>query len=120
MIAAGIDIGSRATKAVLLNQAAVLSSVIMDTGPESARTSEAAMQALLQLLEARAVFEIPFSAGFDVVRAEIPLLPAQRRSDAEVVEAARIAEAAVMGARERFRAVIRYRKAAREGTEPTS
>ncbi len=48
MIAAGIDIGSRATKAVLLNQAAVLSSVIMDTGPESARTSEAAMQALLQ------------------------------------------------------------------------
>lgn len=48
MITAGIDIGSRATKAVLLNQAAVLSSVIMDTGPESARTSEAAMQVLLQ------------------------------------------------------------------------
>ncbi len=47
MIVAGIDIGSRATKGVLLNQAAVLSSVILDTGPESAKTSEAAMQALL-------------------------------------------------------------------------
>lgn len=48
MIVAGIDIGSRATKGVLLNQAAVLSSVIIDTGPESVKTSEAAMQALLQ------------------------------------------------------------------------
>ena len=34
MIVAGIDIGSRATKAVLLNKASVLSSVICDTGPE--------------------------------------------------------------------------------------
>jgi predicted CoA-substrate-specific enzyme activase len=48
MIFAGIDIGSRATKAVLLNQASVLSSVILDTGPESVKTSEAALQALLQ------------------------------------------------------------------------
>jgi len=48
MIVAGIDIGSRATKAVLLNKASVLSSVICDTGPESVKTSEAAMQVLLR------------------------------------------------------------------------
>jgi predicted CoA-substrate-specific enzyme activase len=48
MIVAGIDIGSRATKAVLLNKASVLSSVICDTGPESVKTSEAALQVLLR------------------------------------------------------------------------
>ncbi len=48
MIVAGIDIGSRATKGVLLNQASVLSSVIIDTGPESVKTSETALQALLR------------------------------------------------------------------------
>ena len=37
MIVAGIDIGSRATKAVLLNKASVLSSVICDTGPRVSR-----------------------------------------------------------------------------------
>src|SRR5690606_41330442 len=53
--------------------------------------------ALLQLLEARAVFEIPVTAGFDVVRAEIPLLPAQRRGDTEVVDPAPQAEAIADG-----------------------
>ncbi len=48
MIVAGIDIGSRATKAVLLNKTALISSVICDTGPESVKTSESAMQALLK------------------------------------------------------------------------
>jgi len=48
MVVAGIDIGSRATKAVLLNKASVLSSVICDTGPESVKTSESAMQLLLK------------------------------------------------------------------------
>ncbi len=48
MVAAGIDVGSRATKAVLLDRAAVLSSVVMDTGPESVKTSEEALQAVLR------------------------------------------------------------------------
>ena len=39
MIYAGIDIGSRSAKAVLLNDDAILSSAITDTGPESVRTS---------------------------------------------------------------------------------
>src|SRR5690606_29076168 len=61
--------------------------------------------ALLQLLESRAVFEIPFSAGFDVVRAEIPLLPAQRRGDTEVVDPVPEAEAIADGTG-KFRALL--------------
>ncbi len=47
MIVAGIDIGSRAAKAVLLNEGDILSSVICDTGPESVRTSQMTMKRLL-------------------------------------------------------------------------
>jgi len=39
LIVAGIDIGSRAAKAVILNSASIISSVICDTGPESVKTS---------------------------------------------------------------------------------
>ena len=39
MIVAGIDIGSRAAKAVILKDSSILSSVIRDTGPESVKTS---------------------------------------------------------------------------------
>lgn len=39
MIVAGIDIGSRAAKAVILKDNAILSSAIRDTGPESVKTS---------------------------------------------------------------------------------
>jgi len=39
MIVAGIDIGSRAAKAVIMNNGAILSSVICDTGPESVKTA---------------------------------------------------------------------------------
>lgn len=39
MIFAGIDIGSRAAKAVILEDGAIVSSVICDTGPESVKTS---------------------------------------------------------------------------------
>ena len=48
MIVAGIDIGSRAAKAVLMNDGAIVSSVIADTGPESVKTSRMTMTALLQ------------------------------------------------------------------------
>lgn len=47
MIVAGIDIGSRAAKAVLLKDGAIISSVIRDTGPESIRTSLVTMEKLL-------------------------------------------------------------------------
>ncbi len=47
MIVAGIDIGSRAAKAVLLRDGAIISSVIGDTGPESIRTSQVTMEKLL-------------------------------------------------------------------------
>ncbi|UCC59956.1 MAG: hypothetical protein JSV02_09520, partial [Dehalococcoidia bacterium] len=39
MIVAGIDIGSRAAKAVVLGDGSIVSSVICDTGPESVKTS---------------------------------------------------------------------------------
>lgn len=47
MIVAGIDIGSRAAKAVALQDGKIISSVINDTGPESVKTSCLAMEALL-------------------------------------------------------------------------
>ncbi|HEY50837.1 MAG TPA: 4Fe-4S binding protein [Dehalococcoidia bacterium] len=40
MIVAGIDIGSRAAKAVVMNNGAIVSSVTCDTGPESVKTSQ--------------------------------------------------------------------------------
>jgi len=47
MIVAGIDIGSRAAKAVVMEDSSILSSVITDTGPESVKTSYMAMKKLL-------------------------------------------------------------------------
>ncbi len=43
MIVAGIDIGSRAAKAVVMNDGKIVSSVICDTGPESVKTSRMTM-----------------------------------------------------------------------------
>ena len=43
MIVAGIDIGSRAAKAVVMEKGHVLSSVICDTGPDSIKTSQMTM-----------------------------------------------------------------------------
>ena len=48
MIVGGIDIGSRAAKAVLMNDCSIISSVICDTGPESVKTSQMTMDKLLQ------------------------------------------------------------------------
>ena len=48
MIVAGIDIGSRAAKAVVMEDSSILSSVITDTGPESVKTSYMAMEKLLK------------------------------------------------------------------------
>ena len=48
MIVAGIDIGSRAAKAVVMNDGAILSSVICDTGPESVKTSQMTMARVLE------------------------------------------------------------------------
>jgi activator of 2-hydroxyglutaryl-CoA dehydratase len=39
MIVAGIDIGSRAAKAVIMKDGAVIAATIGDTGPESVKTS---------------------------------------------------------------------------------
>ena len=47
MIVAGIDIGSRAAKAVVLNDGSIISSVICDTGPESVKTSYTTIEAAL-------------------------------------------------------------------------
>ncbi len=43
MIVAGIDIGSRAAKAVVMNDGTIISSVICDTGPESVKTARMTM-----------------------------------------------------------------------------
>ncbi len=48
MIVAGIDIGSRAAKGVLMRDNEIISSVIGDTLAESVRTSEATMSKLLE------------------------------------------------------------------------
>jgi predicted CoA-substrate-specific enzyme activase len=47
MIVAGIDIGSRAAKAVVMNDGRIASSVIGDTGPESVKTSQMTMARVL-------------------------------------------------------------------------
>lgn len=47
MIVAGIDIGSRAAKAVVMNDGDIISSVICDTGPESVKTSQMTMERVL-------------------------------------------------------------------------
>ena len=48
MIVAGIDIGSRAAKAVIMNDSSIVSSVICDTGPESVKTSQMTMEKVLE------------------------------------------------------------------------
>jgi len=48
MIAAGIDIGSRAAKAVIMRDGAILSTAIRDTGPESVKTSQTLIREVLQ------------------------------------------------------------------------
>jgi len=48
MIVAGIDIGSRAAKAVVLKDDSIVSSVIRDTGPESVKTSRMVMEEVLK------------------------------------------------------------------------
>ncbi len=48
MIVAGIDIGSRAAKAVIMKDGAIVSSVIRDTGPESVKTSYMVIEEVLK------------------------------------------------------------------------
>jgi len=48
MLFAGIDIGSRAAKAVVMRDDTILSSAIRDTGPESVKTSQALIAAVLE------------------------------------------------------------------------
>jgi len=48
MLVAGIDIGSRAVKAVVMNDGTIVSSVICDTGPESVKTSQMSMEKVLE------------------------------------------------------------------------
>jgi predicted CoA-substrate-specific enzyme activase len=48
VIVGGIDIGSRAAKAVIMSNGSIISSVIRDTGPESVKTSETTMAEALK------------------------------------------------------------------------
>ena len=48
MIFAGIDIGSRAAKAVIMKDGSILSSIICDTGPESVKTSYMTIEEVLK------------------------------------------------------------------------
>jgi predicted CoA-substrate-specific enzyme activase len=48
MIVAGIDIGSRSAKAVVMNGSSILSSVICDTGPESVKTAHVTIDTALK------------------------------------------------------------------------
>jgi predicted CoA-substrate-specific enzyme activase len=48
VIVAGIDIGSRAAKAVVMSNGSILSSVIRDTGPDSIKTSQMTIAEVLK------------------------------------------------------------------------
>jgi predicted CoA-substrate-specific enzyme activase len=48
MIVAGIDIGSRAAKGIIMKDGTIVSSVIRDTGPESVKTSYMVIEDLLK------------------------------------------------------------------------
>jgi predicted CoA-substrate-specific enzyme activase len=48
MIVAGIDIGSRAAKAVIMKDGEILSTAICDTGPESVKTSRMLIEVVLE------------------------------------------------------------------------
>ncbi|UCD08417.1 MAG: 4Fe-4S binding protein [Dehalococcoidales bacterium] len=48
MIFAGIDIGSRAAKAIIINDGNIIGSTIQDTGPESIKTAYAAIEAAMK------------------------------------------------------------------------
>ncbi len=48
MIFAGIDIGSRAAKAVIMNDSQIIGSTIQDTGPESIKTAYATIKAAMK------------------------------------------------------------------------
>ncbi|MEJ2738855.1 MAG: BadF/BadG/BcrA/BcrD ATPase family protein, partial [Dehalococcoidia bacterium] len=48
MIVAGIDIGSRAAKGIIMKDGKIVSSVIGDTGPESVKTSYKVIEDLLK------------------------------------------------------------------------
>ncbi len=48
MIFAGIDIGSRAAKVIIMDDDKIISSAIIDTGPESVKTAYAAMETALK------------------------------------------------------------------------
>ena len=48
MIVAGIDIGSRAAKSVVMNDGSILSSIICDTGPESVKTAYMTIEKVLE------------------------------------------------------------------------
>lgn len=48
MIAAGIDIGSRGAKAVIISEKKILSQAICDTGPESAKTALKVMNEVME------------------------------------------------------------------------
>ena len=48
MIVAGVDIGSRAAKAVIMNDGSILSSVTCDTGTESVKTAYMTIEAALK------------------------------------------------------------------------
>lgn len=48
MIVAGIDIGSRAAKAVIMKNGTIISTVICDTGPESVKTANMTINSVLK------------------------------------------------------------------------
>ncbi len=48
MIVAGIDIGSRAAKAVIMRNGTIISTIICDTGPESVKTANMTINSVLK------------------------------------------------------------------------
>ncbi len=77
---------------------------VVEVQPEAGALAGDLVVALLEFLQPRTVVgKVPLAAGLDVVRAEVALLPADGRGDAEVVDAIAEAEAVADGAGE-FRA----------------
>jgi len=72
MIVAGIDIGSRAAKGVILKDGRILVSVIRDTGPESVKTSEMVMSELLKGADGLSMEDIQYVVATGYGRVLVP------------------------------------------------
>jgi predicted CoA-substrate-specific enzyme activase len=72
MLVAGIDIGSRAAKGIILKDSRILASFIGDTGPESIKTSEMVLSELLKRSNGYSIKDIQYIVATGYGRVLVP------------------------------------------------